>query len=142
MKLGYFVWKITILRQKIIFFFNFRALNCRPGIWGRTLQIWDEDNFTIHLYENVLKNIILKRTVYFWSCLLHSLSLYSEITVYNLHNIIVGPSSTYPICFWNYLTLNCRPGIWGRTLQIWDEDNFTIHLYENVLRNTYNFGLF
>ena len=38
--------------------------------------------------------------------------------------------------------LNCRPCIGGWTLQIWDEDNFTIHLYENVLKNTYNFGLF
>ena len=38
--------------------------------------------------------------------------------------------------------LNCRPYVWGRTLHICDEDNFTIHLYENVLKNTYNFGLF
>jgi hypothetical protein len=35
-----------------------------------------------------------------------------------------------------------RPCIRGRTLEIWNEDNFTIHLYENVLKNTYNFGLF
>ena len=39
-------------------------------------------------------------------------------------------------------TIKLRPCIGGRTLEIGDEDNFNIHLYENVLKNTYNLLFF
>ena len=43
------------IAQKFLNFFK-QTIKLPSLYWERTLEIWDADNFTIHLYENVLKN--------------------------------------------------------------------------------------
>jgi hypothetical protein len=54
---GYFVWKITILRQKIIFFFNFRGGRAAPtplitSLWYLQTLLLIKFLFSFHLNKN------------------------------------------------------------------------------------------